>query len=1016
MKFCMGCMEQYEDEFDVCPHCGYIEGTPAEESYYMEPGSILNKHYIVGKVIGTGGFGTTYIGWDYELGRKVAIKEYLPKEFSTRVKGMQDITIYPGEKEEQFQSGIEKFIEEARRLVKFKTVPGIVKFYNCFEENKTAYIIMEYLEGQTLKEILQDNHEEDGTQLNGSNTYKVLPYKEARHIMDCLLDALEEVHNEGIIHRDIAPDNVFITKDGQVKLIDFGASRFATTRHSRSLTVLIKEGYAPQEQYRSRGDQGPWTDVYSVAATFYTMVTGQILQDAMEREGKDLVKRPSKLGVKGIPRHVENAIMNALNRKVEDRTPNCEEFKRQLSDENTKWNFIRQRKIDIGRWPLWLKITSGTGAAAVATFLVLLLTGVISFSGIMSVFAKKSEVPYVVGDSQQVAEEAIEEAGFNCVYANYVEDEEIAKDCVYNQIPGANVELAQGEIVYLSISCGTLKKEMPNLEGYNAEVAQEKLSNLNLEGLQVEVVPVTDTKISAGAAPNTVVRQLLAGNEVAEGTEVNDGMVITLEVASESSFDVSKMANTPNFVDASFDDAKLTAYENKVQLTKIGEKYSDQPKDVVLEQSVPEGQQVTQGENVNLTVSAGSEIPIGLYQGKKKADVISQLETMGINVEWSEEESKKVPAGRIISQSVEPGQTMNYKETLKLVVSKGSSDIDIDEDKVNEIIKATPAPAPKVTETPKKKQEAKKSKSTQPKATKNPTSTAVPKTENKVVVPDVTGKTETDARASLSNGKLNYTRTYKFDKTVKEYDVISQSPSAGASVTEGTEVTIVVSKGKEAPSGWTEDASFKDSEWYTCEPKEQYLKQTRTAKEETTTSSNSNLDGWTKYDTKWSAYGSWSGWSRNAVSSSESREVDTRNIPATYKTQYNYSRWASKSNNTGNVGPFEAAWSGVYCKYYFERGWSDSPLEVTGKQYSNRLGGYFNMYGPGSNWFNETTRSVEVSSAYTEYRYRDRSRIYYYKRTVYGSWSDGEWVDDKPKETTSCRIKSERTLYKYTAK
>lgn len=204
----MNCMEQYEDEYEICPYCGYIEGTVEEESYYMEPGSILNKHYIVGNVLGTGGFGTTYIGWDYELERKVAIKEYLPKEFSTRVKGMQDITIYPGEKEEQFQAGIQKFIEEARRLLKFKTVPGIVKFYNCFEENKTAYIIMEYLEGKTLKEYLTEGN-------TSQDPYRKLEYNEAKRIMDSLLDALQEIHKEGIIHRDIARIMFFSQKKGR---------------------------------------------------------------------------------------------------------------------------------------------------------------------------------------------------------------------------------------------------------------------------------------------------------------------------------------------------------------------------------------------------------------------------------------------------------------------------------------------------------------------------------------------------------------------------------------------------------------------------------------------------------------------------------------------------------------------------------------------------------------------------------------------------------------------------------
>lgn len=1040
MKYCMGCMEQYEDEYQVCPHCGYVEGTTAEESYYMEPGTILNKHYIVGKVIGTGGFGTTYIGWDYELGRKVAIKEYLPKEFSTRVKGAEDITVYPGEKEEQFQAGIEKFIEEAGRLVKFKSIPGIVKFYNCFEENKTAYIIMEYLEGETLKEYLVRNREE---RLDTDTVYCAMPYGEARKIMDSLLDALEAVHKEGIIHRDIAPDNVFITKEGNVKLIDFGSSRFATTRHSRSLTVLIKEGYAPQEQYRSRGDQGPWTDVYSVAATFYTMVTGRIPQDAMEREGNDEVKPPSKLGVKGIPKHVENAVMNALNRKIEDRTQSCEEFKEQLSDENTKWNFIRQRKVDIGKWPLWLKVTSGAGGAAVASFIILLITGVISFSSIMSAFVSRSEVPFVVGDSKQVAEETLKDAGFECVYANYVEDEAIAKDCIFNQMPGANEELAKGEAVYLSISCGSIKKEMPNLIGYDAEKAQQILDGLNLSGLEVKTVSVTDPQKIAGAGANTVVCQMLSGAEVQEGTEVKDGMVVTLEVAAETKSETSGAVTAPNVIGQSFLNARGTASKSKVLIRKANAQYSDQPKDTVLSQSVEAGQQIEQNGIIDVTVSAGSDIIVGIYQGKKKEDVVVMLEEAGIQAEWSEQESKNVPAGRVISQSVEPGGKIKYSDKLKLVVSTGSKDVKVDEDKINELEKNKPSAAPTAppqtvpkaaSKTPgntsksgnqisgkpdkdrKKGNDSGKAKEkSTPKPTKKPeakpteaVSTSVPKSDNMVAVPDVRNKGEGDAGKVLKSSKLNYKTTYEFSNTVSEGKVIGQTPSMGK-VTEGTIIALVVSKGKKAPDGWTTETGF-SSRWYSAEKKKQYCVATREKKEEKKSSDKSNLDGWTLYDTKWGDYGAWSAWSRNPVSGSESRKVEKKDV----------------SNNDG------------YVKYYYYRfysksagGWLYSFENYAGSEHRTAdsrnhsfkfhhktygVDGYVAsppIYHKDELWFKEAD---VPPTTHKEYRYQDRKKIYYFKRTVYGEWSDGKWTDEKSKESDTKKVTDERLLYQYTEK
>lgn len=145
------------------------------------------------------------------------------------------------------------------------------------------------------------------------------------------------------------------------------------------------------------------------------------------------------------------------------------------------------------------------------------------------------------------------------------------------------------------------------------------------------------------------------------------------------------------------------------------------------------------------------------------------------------------------------------------------------------------------------------------------------------------------------------------------------------------------------------------------------------------TSSSPNVSGYTLYNTTstWGSYGAWSGWTTSIIYGSDSRQVQTDTVPATYKTQYNYSRWASNSNNTGNLGPVRGTWGGVYCQYYFERGWSDSPLAVSSTQYSNQAGGNFNLYG-NNQWFNQSTRSVVVTNAYTRYRYRDRSLIYTY--------------------------------------
>ena len=248
-------------------------------------------------------------------------------------------------------------MDEARRFAKFESVPGIVRIFDCFEANDTSYLILEYLEGMTLKSYLKENGP--------------MSAEQAIPIVLEIAAAMKKVHKAGILHRDIALDNIQILNPGEkealrAKLFDFGASRYATTKHRKSLSVIIKLGYATEEQYRSRGDQGSWTDVYALAATLYTMLTGAVPQDAMEQGVKDEIKRPSKMGVK-LLKPVETALMNALNVKIQDRTQTMEEFAGELMAAEVKERSITKMKKEVGRFPngslpskerglLWLRL------------------------------------------------------------------------------------------------------------------------------------------------------------------------------------------------------------------------------------------------------------------------------------------------------------------------------------------------------------------------------------------------------------------------------------------------------------------------------------------------------------------------------------------------------------------------------------------------------------------------------------------------------------------------------------
>ncbi|MDR1194535.1 MAG: serine/threonine-protein kinase, partial [Peptococcaceae bacterium] len=444
MRRCLGCMGEYEDINNTCPHCGYAWGTPAKEAYHITPGSILQEKYLIGRVLGYGGFGVTYMGFDLRLERKIAVKEYLPGDFSTRMPGQTVLTVYSGEAEEQFVAGLRSFLEEAQRLAKFNALPGVVDIYDSFLENQTGYIVMEYLEGRTVKEILADEGKMD--------------FPRAKEIILRVLTPLKVVHQSGIIHRDIAPDNIFIMRDDEVRLLDFGASRYATTLHSKSLSVILKPGYAPEEQYRGRGNQGPWSDVYAAAASFYKMITGITPVESMERKMGDTLREPSKLGAV-LPKSAENAIMNALNVDPADRIQSADAFEAALLSEEVARNKVKQKKADAGKLPLWAKIGGGVLGVLVLCLGILMTVDMMGGGLLASIIGTpvgegQTRVPYVLKVDVDDAAAAADKAGliFQVMGRDY--EDKVPKDLVMKQEPESNRVISAGGMLRVWISGG----------------------------------------------------------------------------------------------------------------------------------------------------------------------------------------------------------------------------------------------------------------------------------------------------------------------------------------------------------------------------------------------------------------------------------------------------------------------------------------------------------------------------------------------------------------------------------
>lgn len=323
---CLNCFNLFDivysdkEEREVCPYCGYCEGTPPKELYHLYPGvGLYNNRYVIGTCIGFGGFGITYKAWDNVLETVVAVKEYYPTGLVQRVPGKPQVIIYTGESKEEYMQGLERFLDEAKNMAKFVDNPNIVHVDAFFEGNNTAYLVMEYLPGMTLKSYLKSKGGRIGCE-------EVIP------IADAVITALKEIHAGGIIHRDISPDNIMLCNDGRIKLLDFGAARFSDADQERTRSIILKPGFAPPEQYQAKSKQGPWTDIYALCATVYRAITGVLPDESVNRVIEDTVQSPIQI-YSDIPERISNTVMKGMSIYPEIRFSNVDELKKALDGE-----------------------------------------------------------------------------------------------------------------------------------------------------------------------------------------------------------------------------------------------------------------------------------------------------------------------------------------------------------------------------------------------------------------------------------------------------------------------------------------------------------------------------------------------------------------------------------------------------------------------------------------------------------------------------------------------------------
>lgn len=644
MKICFGCFEQYDDSFNICPHCGYAEGTEPELATYMRPGAILNERYVIGRALGHGGFSVTYLAWDALLLHKVAIKEYLPSEYATRRPGESRLTIFSGKEGEYFQFGKEKFLDEAKRLSAFQNEDGIVHVYDCFSANETAYLVMEYLDGITLSEYLKK-------EAAVSPQRRIAPEKAISMLTPVML-SLQRVHDSGMIHRDIAPDNIILLKDGGVRLIDFGAARHAVHDCGKSMTVIIKDGYSPEEQYNSHSVQGPAADVYALSATLYQMITGITPPGAIERgeylqkHKRDMLPPPSKFN-KAVTKTQDTAILNGMALHTQDRTQSVAELYEELTAQ-TPVRRVQEtiRKRSSFSWPLWAKITAGVLAAAIVAGGVLLYLNRKPKTDTAAEDGSYVLSPNVVNMQVVNAVTAAEDASLHLVVEGSDYDAGVEQGRILTQNPDPGTKLAPASDLLATASLG---KERPvgvmdDMSSMLKDAAEDHLTQMGLSDVQINWEYVA----SDDEMPGTIVSQ-----SVTAGSTLTPSSNVTISVAQPSQTPVTPVPTTPSdgsgsggssgsvdiselvpsedsyvtvrdYVGQSFDTAKADLRTVSLYGVKCELRYHPSiPSGSIIQQSPEGGEKILKGSGVYFVVGLGPQkqlVPNVLYKEQGEAE------------------------------------------------------------------------------------------------------------------------------------------------------------------------------------------------------------------------------------------------------------------------------------------------------------------------------------------------------------------------------------------------------------
>lgn len=348
---CVGCMKPLTAE-GRCAYCGLQQDKYRPIPRCLRPGMCLRDRYVLGRVLGEGSFGISYIAWDCLLDTVVAIKEYFPASLVSRHISEEDedtnVYIYEKRESQKYQESLKKYLGEAKSLSAYYDLDGIVSVRDFFYANNTAYIVMGYVDGISVKEYVEKNGPIEGEKF--------------LRMLEPVIQSLAKVHQTGVLHRDISPDNMLLTRDEKLVLIDFGAARKENINMTHSMTVVFKRGFSPEEQYRTRGQQGAWTDVYALCATAYYALTGKAPDESIQRVLEDDMPSLTEMTDVDLPMQQKRAFMKGMTVDFHHRYQTMDELYQGLYQQG-------RDKKHLGAWL--------AGAAALVCCVALLGTGAV---------------------------------------------------------------------------------------------------------------------------------------------------------------------------------------------------------------------------------------------------------------------------------------------------------------------------------------------------------------------------------------------------------------------------------------------------------------------------------------------------------------------------------------------------------------------------------------------------------------------------------------------------------------